>query len=419
MSMNVLLISNDAELQKLIRGVLAECLGAAWRLVIATQQDLTRKADVYIWDYHSGLRMSDLIDPSEHQKHFVLVQRKQLSQFREESLPDVNVVLKPVSAAALKAFLGEACARWQRQQAEHENEAGSVGADRDEVLQSLIEANLKLQEYDQDRTNFLARAIHDFRAPLTALTGYCGLLLGEQLGVLTADQREVIQRMQFSAKRLSRLASEMFQLSICHRVVTRPNLRRNDIHECVDQALHEIAPFAETKRISVSVDLQQPAEPLAFEPSELEQVLVNLLDNACKFTPRSGSIDVKGYPFFWERRKDGITEMPLRADRRTSNGHAPNSFRIDISDSGPGIPPNHIETIFEEYTSYAGGQDRSGGGLGLAICKMIMNRHHGRVWAESSPRGAVFSLVLPSPAAEHLLPTDAAPSENKYYTQVS
>ena len=74
---------------------------------------------------------------------------------------------------------------------------------------------------------------------------------------------------------------------------------------------------------------------------------------------------------------------------------APNSFRVDIRDSGPGVPMDHIEKIFEEYTSYSGGQDRSGGGLGLAICKFILNLHQGQVWAESGPEGSTFSFVLP------------------------
>jgi len=74
---------------------------------------------------------------------------------------------------------------------------------------------------------------------------------------------------------------------------------------------------------------------------------------------------------------------------------APNSYRVDIHDSGAGIPPEHLERIFEEYTSYGGGRDRSGGGLGLAITKMIISQHEGRVWAENTESGPRFSWVLP------------------------
>jgi two-component system clock-associated histidine kinase SasA len=123
-------------------------------------------------------------------------------------------------------------------------------------------------------------------------------------------------------------------------------------------------------------------------------VLINLLDNACKFTPKYGSIEVRGYPFFWERRAKLKTAIS-NGERRTSRLQAPNAFRVDICDSGPGVPPENLEKIFEEYTSYSGGQDRSGGGLGLAICKFILNSHEGQVWAESAERGSTFSFVLP------------------------
>jgi signal transduction histidine kinase len=75
---------------------------------------------------------------------------------------------------------------------------------------------------------------------------------------------------------------------------------------------------------------------------------------------------------------------------------------VDIRDSGPGISPEHLTEIFQQYTSYAGSLDRSGGGLGLAICKLIVTSHGGRIWAESIEDGALFSFVLPfePPVAE-------------------
>jgi NtrC-family two-component system sensor histidine kinase KinB len=267
-------------------------------------------------------------------------------------------------------------------------------ADRDEILQCLIQTNLKLQEYDQDRTTFLARAVHDFRAPLTALSGYCGLLLSEPLGPLTESQREVLGRMQHSATRLSRMASAMFQLSVGRHVKTRPDLQPGDIRACLDQALHEITPFADEKSISIAPALEPSGEGLYFETGQLEQVLINILDNACKFTPKTGAIEIRGYPYFWERR--GVLSLvPAAAERRVRSVHEPNSYRIDISDSGAPIPDQHLSRIFEEYTSYAGGRDRSGGGLGLAICKMIVTQHDGRVWAENRASGPCFSIVLP------------------------
>jgi signal transduction histidine kinase len=172
------------------------------------------------------------------------------------------------------------------------------------------------------------------------------------------------------------------------------DLQRGDIRECLEQALHEIAPFADDKAIAITTDLAGCDHPLYFEAGQIEQVLINVLDNACKFTPRAGAIELHGYPYFWERRTTR-SSLPPAAERRRHTVPDPNTYRIDIRDSGNAIPPEHIDHIFEEYTSYAGGRDRSGGGLGLAISRMIITQHDGRVWAENTELGPMFSIVLP------------------------
>jgi signal transduction histidine kinase len=88
---------------------------------------------------------------------------------------------------------------------------------------------------------------------------------------------------------------------------------------------------------------------------------------------------------------------------------------VDICDSGPGIAAEHLDRIFEEYTSYSGGHDRSGGGLGLAICKLILSQHQGRVWAENSSEGAVFSFVLPFRLTDLATSAHSNGLENGFY----
>ncbi len=382
--MNIKLISKDNELASLCREVLAELPGHSSSLTAVGVEDAGGESDLCIWDFEPNLSISDL-DP-QCTKHLFLVHRKDLSNFHKRAAGhEANILLKPVTRAALTAFLGQALSS---------RTASFLRADRDEILQCLIQTNLRLQEYDHDRTNFLARAVHDFRAPLTALSGYCGLLLGEPLGALNENQREVLQRMHNSARRLSRMASAMFQLSVGRQVKRRPDLQKGDLQECLNQSLHEITPYADEKRISITPDLDPCNEDLYFETDQIEQVLVNVLDNACKFTPRGGAIEIRGYPFFWERRAVN-SAMSSPIERRRHNTDEVNSYRIDIRDSGPSIPEEHLHRIFEEYTSYAGGRDRSGGGLGLAICRMIISQHGGRVWAENTELGPMFSFVLP------------------------
>ncbi len=388
--MKLTLVSKDPDLFKLCRETLAAFPTEQWDLVAGSAFS---ESDFYIWDFQPAAELAS-IDWEHPAKYLFLVSRNHLPLFREWCpAANVHILLKPVTRATLGAFLGQVLA--PRAANQPGTSVDALRADRDAMLQCLIQANLRLQEYDQDRTNFLARAVHDFRAPLTAVSGYCGLLLGGQLGPVTEEQQEVLERMQHSAKRLSRMATAMFQLSVGGHVDTHLNLQKGDLRDCVDQALHEIMPFSEEKRLEISVEWQPSPESLYFERSQIEQVLINLLDNACKFTPKFGSIEIRGYPYFWERRLTRTPGLARAVDRRIHEMRAPNSFRIDIEDSGPGIPAEHLDRIFEEYTHYTGGQDRSGGGLGLAICKMIVSRHQGRIWAETSETGAVFTVLLP------------------------
>jgi signal transduction histidine kinase len=388
--MQVQLCSEDRELYRLCREILSEIADENWTVSVVSQEQALEHSDLTLLDYDPNVPLREYA-ASDRTKHLFLVERKDLASFLERSgTDDGQVLLKPVTRATLTAFLELAFAAHPVGAT-----APSLRADRDEILQCLIQANLRLQEYDQDRTTFLARAVHDFRAPLTALSGYCGLLLSEPLGPLADPQREVLHRMQHSAKRLSRMAGAMFQLSAGRHVKRRPDLQRGDIRECLEQALHEITPFVDDKSITVTAEFLASDLPLCFEAGQIEQLLINILDNACKFTPKGGTIELRGYSYFWDRRAS-CSAVPSGAERRHRISQDPNAYRIDIRDSGNPILPEHLEQIFEEYTSYGGGRDRSGGGLGLAISRLIVNQHEGRIWAENTEAGPMFSIVLPA-----------------------
>lgn len=388
--MNVVLVSGDSNLYKLCVEILAERSNQVGRLSTAMRANCPSDADLYIWDTGGDPIPPEGLDQSPS-KHLFLIERKDIAGLRD-STADIrtNILLKPVTRATLSTFLGLAFSAYE----ERVSAANRLRADRDEILQCLILVNLKLQEYDHDRTNFLARAVHDFRAPLTAVTGYCELLLNEALGPMNEHQKQVLQRMSHSTKRLSQMASAMFELSIGSYVKRRPDLSPGDIRACVEQSRHEILPIAEENRISIYTNLQPERHSLYFERGQIEQVLINILENACKFTPQGGEVSIEGYPFFWDRATLQDDNACQSAGQDDTPG-CPNSYRIDIRDSGSPIPEQHLDTIFEEYTSYAGGQDRSGGGLGLAICRMIATAHDGCIWVENTPEGPRFSLVLP------------------------
>ena len=266
--------------------------------------------------------------------------------------------------------------------------ANTLRSDRDALLQYVLEVNLKLQEYDHERSNFLARALHDLRAPLTAMHGYCGLLAEGKLGSINAKQRELLERMCSSTTRLTRLATGTLDLLLQGHFEKAPHYKPADIEATIHQAIYDIYPFVQDKNIKVSVCIESPGDKFLFEAEQIQQVLVNLLENSCKFVPRNGTVEIRGYPAYgWFH--SGTQSADLNA--QTGAGDA---YRIDINDSGPGVAPELVEKIFEQYASYAGSQDRSGGGLGLAICKRIISAHRGRIWATSG-HGGHFSMVLP------------------------
>jgi signal transduction histidine kinase len=228
--MNVGLVSEDRELLKLCREVVADMSGETWSVALV-KGDSEAIADLCLWDYLPQMDLPPTLF-SQPSRHLFLVHRHDLDDFRTRTgATDTHILLKPVIPATLTAFLGAA------DQTNQPSLGNALRTDRDEILQCLIQANLKLQEYDhQDRTTFLARAVPDFRAPLTALSGYCGLLLAEPVGPLNEGQREVLSRMLKSTKRLSRMAAAMFQLSVGRHVKRRPEVQRGDIAECLEQS---------------------------------------------------------------------------------------------------------------------------------------------------------------------------------------
>ena len=373
--MRVCLVSNDQKLRHFV----SEIVGAGV-FSIAHGEHLTY-ADFYVFDFQ---RSSVVPDFGEAGNHLFLVDPSDLPAFGQQMDEKPGcILLKPLARRAFQAFLDSFRQTWEARS--ERQEAERFRSERDELLQHLLQANLSLQEYDQERTRFLARALHDLRTPLMSLRGICGLLLESDVGPLNQQQRELLQHMESSSARMARLSTGMFELSVEGRVQRTPQFEPGDIDHCVRHALQEVGTFVREKQLVVVSHVAPPPKTMFMESQRIEQLLINLLENACRFTPRGGKIEVRGYSVCWDFRY---------AIAKSSAG-LPNAYRIDIRDSGPGIEADMLKAIFEQYTPAVGPADRSGGGSGLAICKLAAEGHKGRVWATSDKEGAVFSLVLP------------------------
>jgi signal transduction histidine kinase len=346
-------------------------------------------ADLYIWDCDVTSRIpSALLDSGNGAHQLLLLVNSKRTPSLDTGFADQNcVLLKPISPFTVRAFLELSEKAWQLSRATKRTH--DLHSDRQALVEYVLAANLRLQEYDHHRTNFLARALHDLRAPLTALSGYCGLLADGQLGPVSAEQRDLFSRMQSSARRISKQAAGIFELTVLGQVRRQPQWALSDIEEVVAQAVDEVFLLSQDKNQNISLSLSAPDKPFHFDPEQIGQVILNLLENSCKFTPCRGSVEIRGYNVLCDLTCESAAQGAI------PNENDSTAYRIDIEDSGAGIESDLVACMFEQDTSYSAGRDRSGGGLGLAISKMIVSAHQGFIWADNSQQGAVFSVVLP------------------------
>ena len=238
----------------------------------------------------------------------------------------------------------------------------------------------------------LAAAAHELKTPLAIMGGYLHLLLTEKLGPLTPQQLEVLAEMQDNGVRLTNFIQNV--LTYATLEVDRYEIEYEvaDINAC----LREIAEFSVQRFQDKAVafyffpDEKLPAFP--FDWYKVQHVVSNLLDNAMKYTPTSGTVWLHVEPYFWERR--AIKRKPL-VERRRRLVANPNCCRISVADTGPGIAPEFQQEIFEEYFRLTSqGTRAEGHGLGLAIARRLVQAAGAKIWVESEPgAGSKFSFL--------------------------
>jgi len=230
---------------------------------------------------------------------------------------------------------------------------------------------------EQMRSEFVANVSHELRTPLTSIQGFVETLLesGTEDPKMTRYFLEIIAK---ETRRLSKLVNELLDLSRIEERRMVHRWQRVEIDTLVDRMLTICGTRAEDKEIDFRVNLPPRLPPLYGDPDMLAQVLINLVDNAIKFTPPGGSVSLSA---------------SVEGDE----------VRLDVSDTGVGIPAENLPRIFERFyrVEKARSRERGGTGLGLAIVKHIVKGHGGRVEVKSTVgKGTVFSVFLPlSPPA--------------------
>jgi signal transduction histidine kinase len=227
----------------------------------------------------------------------------------------------------------------------------------------------------------VADASHELRTPLTSVLANLELLQLQHEGAGSKEEQEIVESALGSSKRMSRLVSDLLVLARSDAQQARP-MKELDLGQVAIGAARELAPKLEARELDVSGC--RPA-PVLGNRDDLHRLVVNLLDNAIRYSPADGEVRVK---------------TGVDPDGR--------SALLVVEDSGPGIPPQMRERVFERFFRNQDGSDTNpteGTGLGLAMVKAIAEDHGGSVVAEASELGgARLSLTLPPASAREATP---------------
>jgi two-component system, NarL family, sensor histidine kinase BarA len=259
----------------------------------------------------------------------------------------------------------------------------------------LAEQNDKLKEVDKLKSNFLATVSHELRTPLTSVIGYSEMLLEGMAGAINDEQRDYIKTIMDKGESLLQMISQILDLSKIENGNFRLNMTDFDISAVAKNATTSIVPQCTKKSIQLNINIEKELPYLHGDRDKVGQIIVNLLGNAVKFTPTGGSITMK-------------VSQATRARTQTADDEASDLFalaherfvRIDVTDTGVGIPADKQAAIFERFFQVDNSSTREfgGTGLGLSIVKNFVEAHGGLISVESHPgQGSVFSVMLPAP----------------------
>jgi len=293
-----------------------------------------------------------------------------LSEFGE--LIAVVTILHDRSEALERSRLYE-----QVKRASDELEAKVVSATAELARQNelLRRQAVELEQASALKSQFLANMSHEFRTPLNAILGYTSLLLDGVSGALTTGQRKSLERIGSNGRHLVGIISEILDLTRIEAGRMPLQLTRFTLPELIAEVVAEMEPIIARSKLTVSTQVSPKIGPIRSDRQKTKQIVLNLLSNALKFTPK-GSVTI-----------------------RVERGDGQKTVAIAVADTGIGISPADREKIFEDFRQVDSTVARpyGGTGLGLSICRRLARMLGGRIDLESEPgRGSVFTLVVSS-----------------------
>ncbi len=258
--------------------------------------------------------------------------------------------------------------------------------------ENLLTEYTALRERFQRTTNALASAAHDLKTPLSILNGYVELLQSEKLGPLSDRQRDVLTDMRASGKRLQQFIQDFLTFSALETGGLQMKFAPGNINDCLSEVCHLWSNRFQERALALYFLANDKLPVFPFDAPKLERVISNLLENAFKFTPQGGTVWLHAEPYMWERR---AAAQPSTSERRRQNVTHPNSVKVSVSDTGPGIPAEFHFEVFDDFFRLPGAENQEGMGLGLAIARRLVTGMGGKIWVESDPGGCKFSFLIP------------------------
>jgi PAS domain S-box-containing protein len=241
------------------------------------------------------------------------------------------------------------------------------------VEEKLKKANEKLEEYNRLKDEFISTASHELRTPLSIIMGAIKLVLDEIPGKIVTEQREVLSTAMDNIQRLTKIVDSLLNISRIESGKMDWQAESVNIRTLISDTVSNYNTLAWEKGISLDCEFVLKGVNIHIDPDKTMQVLINLISNSIKFTPKGGWIKVS------------CTEQD-------------EEIHISVQDSGKGIVKEDMPKLFDKFTQFGrkAGPGEKGTGLGLAISKKIVELAKGRIWVESEiSKGSKFTFTLP------------------------
>ncbi|MGK2856787.1 MAG: GAF domain-containing sensor histidine kinase [Thermoanaerobaculia bacterium] len=250
-----------------------------------------------------------------------------------------------------------------------------------ERTNELRETNMQLLAADRAKNEFLAKMSHELRTPLNSIIGFSSVLLQSSLAQLPPALYKFLENIHAAGNHLLNLINDILDLSKIEAGKVELRLETFDVRDTVASVDRVMRGFAAEANVTMAWEIEPEVPLVTLDEGRLKQILFNLLSNAVKFSPEGGPVKLAV-------KRLNRFESPLGFD----------SIRIQVSDSGLGIPPDEISRVFDEFyqADPARSARRGGTGLGLSLTKNFIELHHGTIEVQSEPgRGTIFTLFLP------------------------